>query len=65
MAEPLGYIVIEWNQAGGPPDIASQGAFLMSTQEEAEHWAETLQRQAAPRRDRFTVAEVTELEEDQ
>lgn len=61
---PLGYIVIEWNQASGRPSPLQFGD-LYDTWEDAEQSAaaERIRTAKVGRRERHTVAEVTDTDE--
>lgn len=61
MIRPLGWVVIEWNQASHRPGL-SFGADLHWSREDAENEAVGLREQAAKvgRRERYTIAEVHE-----
>lgn len=39
MGSFIGYSVVEWNQAGGPPDLAD-GAWIDQTAEDVQHQKE-------------------------
>jgi hypothetical protein len=60
----LGYVVVDWNQASGQPDVDTNG--LYTTREDAE--SDAVYRQAETDRigrgERHTVAAVIEIEED-
>jgi hypothetical protein len=64
MNKPLGYVVIEWNQASGQPDLLTFGN-LYASQEDADEVAKASEAvtSAAGRKERYTVAEVTELDQ--
>jgi hypothetical protein len=57
----LGYIVVEWNQASGRPEV--EDGSLYSTAAEAEEAAQDARDFAAKvgRKERYTVAEVVEV----
>jgi len=61
MTGPLGWVVVEWNQASHQPDLPG-AAGLHWTREDAEFEATVLRESAAERgrRERYTVAEVHE-----
>ncbi len=60
----LGYVVVDWNQGSGQPDVDTTG--LYTTQEDAEH--DAADRQAETHRvgrpEWHTVAAVVQLEEE-
>lgn len=60
----LGYVIVDWNQASGRPDVDTAG--LYTTREDAA--ADAAHRQAETdrigRRERHTVAAVIEIDED-
>ena len=64
MADPIGYVVIEWNQASGRPRLADD--VLYDDADQAEEMAGQLRADtaAAGRRERFTIHPITENEED-
>jgi hypothetical protein len=64
--KPLGYVVIEWNQASGQPSIAYNAPDMYDDREDAEQVANRLRTDTARigRRERYTVAEVIPLEDE-
>lgn len=65
MTRPLGWVVVEWNQASHQPGLG-WGADLCWSREDAENEAAGLRESAAERgrRERYTIAEVHEEEND-
>ncbi len=66
MSEPIGWVVIEWNQAGGGPDLTAS-AYLHRTLDDAESERED-QRVATgrtQRRERYQIAEVHLIEDEE
>ena len=62
----LGFVIIEWNQAGGPPNLASDQTDLCDDRKEAQNaldWHQNMAR-ITGRRDRYAIATVTVEEED-
>ena len=59
----IGYVVIEWNQASHRPRVSGDGA-LYDSEDEAREIAARDQHEtdAVGRRERWTVAEVVEIE---
>lgn len=57
------FVVIEWNQAGGLPHIPDQADIHTRLEDAAVEAAERTM-YAAPRRDRYVVARVELLDED-
>ncbi len=59
--KPLGYVVIEWNQASGLPRVCADW-LLDSTEEAGEEVAEFERRTAEMgRREHYSIAEVREV----
>lgn len=60
MSRPLGYVVVEYNQASGQPDIDSANPYIFQEEHEAE--AAALRSEQATRllgrRERYAVAEL-------
>lgn len=58
----LGYVVIEWDQARGLPEIATQD---MCSERDAKWWADdaSLRARGHGRKERYTIAQVIEVEE--
>ena len=58
----LGYVVIEWNQASGLPEIATQD---ICSERDARWWADdaSLRARGHGRKERYTVAKVVSLDE--
>ena len=63
MNEPLGYVILEWNQASGQPEVSGD---LQDSKEDAISTANFMQNltHRSGRRERFTVGVVTELEDE-
>ena len=61
----LGYVVIEFNQASGQPEIAPAAPYLFDTKEDARDKSEALilETYHLGRRERYAVASVTIEEE--
>lgn len=61
----VGYVVVEWNQASHQPTIYGEDIYYSSeeAEREAQYRRDALAASSSGRRERYTVAEVTVLDD--
>ncbi len=62
--EVLGYVVVDWNQASGQPDVDTAGLYLDRESADADAVDRQAETDRIGRKERHTVAAVIEIEED-
>jgi hypothetical protein len=63
----FGYVVLEWNQASHQPIVYGSDVYgtRADAEVEAQYWRDRLIQSGSGRRERYTVAELVELNEDE